>query len=136
LDVDGTEPVAERVALAEARLLTPGEEAMIDFLISGPLGTEELRRQAATARVVAICSCGCPSVWIEVAPSVPAAVYKELETPDGRTDHVALTAYQHKTRGSTEVTLHIVNGRMFELEVWGHQYGVRPRVDVAKLERQ
>jgi hypothetical protein len=34
------------------------------------------------------------------------------------------------------VRLHVVNGRMFELEIWSHDYGVRPRVDVAKLERQ
>ncbi|HVH50839.1 MAG TPA: hypothetical protein VM690_01735, partial [Gaiellaceae bacterium] len=82
--MDETEPIAEPVALAEPRSLTPNEEAMIDFLISGPLGRKELRTQAATARVVATCSCGCPSVWIEADPSAPVAVYTEAETPDGR----------------------------------------------------
>lgn len=106
---------------------------MIDFLISGPLGREELRAQAATARVVATCSCGCPSVWIETEPSAPAFVY--TQAPAGTPGHVALTAYQRKARGITEVTLHVVNGRMFELEIWSG-YGVRPRVEVAKLERQ
>jgi hypothetical protein len=134
--VDETEPIPEQVLLAEPRPFSSREEAIIDFLNSGPLGRNELREQAATARVVATCSCSCPSVWIEADPSAPVAVYTEAETPEGRTDHVALTAYQHKTRGSTEVTLHVVNGQMFELEIWGHAYGVRPRVDVSKLERQ
>jgi hypothetical protein len=92
--------------------------------------------QAAKARVVATCSCGCPSRWLEADSSAPDAGCTEAETPGRRTDHVGLTAYQHKTRGSAEVTLHVVNGRLFELEVWGHDYGVRPRIDVPKLERQ
>jgi hypothetical protein len=100
------------------------------------LGGTSCASKLPPARVVATCSCSCPSVWIEADPSAPVAVYTEAETPEGRTDHVALTAYQHKTRGSTEVTLHVVNGQMFELEIWGHAYGVRPRVDVSKLERQ
>jgi hypothetical protein len=116
--------------------LTSQEAAIIEFLISGPLGRNELRAQAAKARVVAACSCGCSSVWLEADSTAPDAVYTEAETPDRRTDHVGLTAYQYKTRGSTEVTLHVVNGRIFELEVWGHEYGMRPRIDVAKLERQ
>ena len=69
-------------------------------------------------------------------PSAPAAVYIGAETPDGRIDHVALTAYQRETRGSTEVTLRVLKGRRLELEIWGHQYGLRLRIDVSKLERQ
>ena len=46
---------------------------------------------------------------------------------------VSITAVQRKTKGFTEVTLHVVNGRMFELEIWAG-YGVRPRVDLTKLE--
>jgi hypothetical protein len=46
---------------------------------------------------------------------------------------VPLTAFQEKARGSTQVTLHVLNGRLYKLEIWaGH--GVRPRVDIAKLE--
>jgi hypothetical protein len=133
--MDPREPDAIRVELEEARGLTSDEAAVIDFLIAGPLGRDELRAQAAGARVVATCSCGCPSIWIEIDASAPDAPYSVAETPDGRIDHVGLTAYQRIGDETAEVTLHIVNGRIFELEVWGHEYGVRPEVDVSKLER-
>jgi hypothetical protein len=123
-----------RLPSAEARALTSGEQAIIEFLIAGPLGRDELRAQAAGARVVATCSCGCPSIWIEAEASAPDASYSEAETPDGRTDHIGLTAYERIGDETAEVTLHVVNGRMFELEVWGHEYGVRPEIDVSKLE--
>jgi hypothetical protein len=47
-----------------------------------------------------------------------------------RTESFPITARQ----GRTEVTLHIVQGRLHELEIWAGGYGVRPRVDVTKLE--
>ena len=112
--------VAELIPLDRPRALTDKEGALIAFLLS--------------ARVVGVCNCGCPSVTLEVDPSVPAATYRAEETPLGRTDAVPLTAYQEKSRGSTEVTLHVLNGRLFELEIWAHAHGIRPRVDPAKLE--
>ncbi len=54
--------------------------------------------------------------------------------PFGRTDWVAISATQRKSRGSTEITLHVCNGFLFELEIWTGGFGVRPRVDVTKLE--
>jgi hypothetical protein len=36
--------------------------------------------------------------------------------------------------GNTEVTLHAVEGRLHELEIWAGAYGVRARVDVAEPE--
>jgi hypothetical protein len=48
--VDETEPIPEQVLLAEPRPFSSREEAIIDFLNSGPLGRNELREQAATAR--------------------------------------------------------------------------------------
>jgi hypothetical protein len=71
---------------------------------------------------------------MEVDGSAPSASYAEHETPGSRTDHVALTAHQRKTRGSSEVTLHVVEGRIYELEVWGHREGLRPRIDISRLE--
>jgi hypothetical protein len=134
--MDPPEPDAIRVELEEARRLTSDEAAIIDFLIAGPLGRDELRAQAAGAHVVATCSCGCRSIWIETDPCAPDATYAKTETPDGRIDHVGLTAYQPIGAETAEVTLHVVNGRMFELEVWGHEYGVRPEVELSKLERR
>jgi hypothetical protein len=131
---DETErPLAQRVPLADPRPLAPHERALIDFLIAGPLGRPELRAQADMASVVAVCSCGCASVWMEVDGSAPSASYAERETLDGRTDYVALTAHQRETR-SSEVRLHVVEGRIYELEVWGNREGLRPRIDISRLE--
>src|SRR2546430_6862610 len=67
------DPRASAIGRAKA-VDPPREEAIIDFLITGPLGRAELRAQAAPARVVATCSCDCPSVWIDSDPSAPAPV--------------------------------------------------------------
>lgn len=123
------------VPLGEPRPLTPREQALIDYLLDGPLGRAELREQAKAARVVSSCSCGCPSVGLDIDPVAPTAHFRRDETPLGRTDWVPITAFQQKAKGETEVTLHVVEGRLHELEVWAGSYGVRPRVDVTKLER-
>jgi hypothetical protein len=99
---------------------------MIEFLIHGPGGTPGLRRQADRAKVVATCSCGCPSVWLGIPD--------EDGTQDDGSGHVPLRAIQRKSRGITEVTVHVVGGRLFELEIFGSATGVRPRVDSTRLE--
>ncbi|WP_189335430.1 hypothetical protein [Actinoplanes ianthinogenes] len=45
------------------RALTERERAVLDALLTVDFeGVEELRRQAAEARVVGECGCGCPSI--------------------------------------------------------------------------
>jgi hypothetical protein len=127
------DPVVERVPLSRPRPLTPNERALVEFLLAGPLGRDELRAQAQTAQVVAVCSCRCPSVWLHVDPATRKAEFRPDETPIGRTDWVPITAFQRKTRATTEVTLHVVQGLLEELEIWAG-FGVRPRVDLAKLD--
>jgi hypothetical protein len=134
VDIEDETPVIEQVPLSEPRSLTAKERALIDFLLAGPMGQAELRAQAETAQVVGVCSCGCPSVWIEVDPAMPPAHFGNDDAPYGPNGAVAITANQRKTKGSTEVTLHVVQGRLFELEVWTGGYGVKPRVDLARLE--
>jgi hypothetical protein len=130
---DPEKPSAEPIELSDPRSLSSREQALVDYLLAHPLGKPALRAQADMSMVESVCSCGCPSVWLSVDPSAPSAEYSADETPDGRTDHVALTAFQRKSRGTTEATLHVVNGRLFELEIWAGE-GVRPRVDLSKLE--
>ena len=130
---DRERPIAQRVPLAEPRKLSPHERGLIDHLTAHPLAKPELRLQADAATVTGICSCGCPSVWLGIDPSAPSAAYSESDTTDARTGHVALTAFQPKSRGTTEATLHVVKGRLFELEIWAGE-GVRPRIDRSKLE--
>ena len=118
--------VAARVPLAEPRPLTAQERALLDYLLDGPLGRAELRRQAETARVVGLCSCGCASVWLGVDPATARADYDAA--------WVSIAAAQRAASGNTEVTLHVVEGHLHELEIWAGAYGVRARVDVAELE--
>jgi hypothetical protein len=127
------QPIAKRVELPTPRALTMRERAVIEHLLRHPLAKPELAGQAGVAMVEAVCSCGCPSVWLTVEESKPPARYEKGETRDGRTDHVALTAFQRKARSTTETTLHVVDGQLFELEIWAGE-GVRPRLDLSKLE--
>jgi hypothetical protein len=125
--------LAQPVELESPRVLTTRERAVIEHLLAHPLAKPELGAQAGVAMVKAVCSCGCPSVWLAVDESMPRARYEESETREGRTDHVALTAFQRKARGVTETTLHVIDGRLFELEIWADE-GVRPQVAVSRLE--
>jgi hypothetical protein len=127
--VSGGVSPAHRAALAEPRPLEARERALLDLLLAGPLGREALRHQAATAQVSEACSCGCPSVWLEVDRAVPVAVFRADESPSGRADWVPLTA----RAGDVDVTLHVVGGRLAELEVWAGTEGARPHVDPASL---
>src|SRR5712691_3568995 len=131
---ENPDPELKQVPLAQPRALSTTERALVDFLLAGPLGRDELRMQAETATVVGTCSCGCPSVWLAVDPGAPSATFADEDSVYGRAAAVDITASQRKTRRSTEVTLHVVNGRLWELEIWGGGFGVRPRVNVAKLE--
>jgi hypothetical protein len=84
--------------------------------LGGPLGRVELRRQAEGAKVVATCGCGCPSVWLRwflsalqgsVRPRRPTATRVTSRLP------------RYSAWGpAPQVTLHVVSGRMFELEIW------------------
>jgi hypothetical protein len=123
------------VPIAEPRPLSPEEQALIEFLLDHPLGRPELREQARTAQVVSSCSCGCPSVGLAVEPSAPRAVFRAEEMPIEGTDWLPFTAFQRSSNGETEVTLHIVDGRLHELEIWGGSYGVRPALELERLVR-
>ena len=133
---DEREPSDEAVhavPLEEPRALTARERAILDFLASGPLGQEALRAQAEAAMVVSECSRGCPSVWLAIDEAAPDAVFTPELEPHGSAEYFRISAYQEKARGETEAALHVVDGRITELEIWAGQYGVRPRVDVSRL---
>jgi hypothetical protein len=127
-------PELKAVPLPKTRALTEKERALIDFLLAGPLGREELRNQVQSARVWGVCSCGCPSAFLEVDPGAPQAAFAPDEVPLGRTDAVSITAYRWNSRSWAEVTLHVDLGYVNELEIWGGKLGMRPRVDPGRLE--
>jgi hypothetical protein len=119
---------ADRVPLDKPRAPSAQERLLLKHLADAPLAGPGLQAQIDAAQVVAECSCGCPSVWLEVDASVPSV------SSDSKTGHVALTARHIGAHtGFPEVTLHLVHGRLFELEVWAG-YGVRPTIDLAQLE--
>jgi hypothetical protein len=106
--VEKDEQIPTRVPLPEPRPLTAKERALIEFLLASPVAREELRLQVETVAVDAVCSCGCPSVWLRVDPATPVAQFSAEESPTHRADWVPITANQQKMRGATEVTLHVV----------------------------
>ena len=108
------------------------ERALAEYLAQGPLGSPELDAQVDSALVVGTCSCGCPSVFLEVDPSVPNVSFACEELPGGRTGPVELSAYQ-ESGDEASVKLHIVEGRLTELEIWAG-FGVRPRIELANLK--
>jgi len=132
-DCDWTEGQPAYTDLPQPRSLTSKERALLDVLLSSPRARDELREQVKSVQVVAACWCGCPSVNLAVDPGAPRAEYPDDEQlPRGV---VTITAWQRKSRWPwTEVTLHIIEGELFELEIWGGRYGLRPRVDPARLE--
>jgi hypothetical protein len=98
-----------------ARALTNEECALLDVLLGSLLATPEVRAQVASARVVGVCSCGCRSIFLEAGSDTPTVEFPEARLP------VEITA---TTRANSEpwglsVTLHILLGRIEELEVWG-----------------
>ena len=125
------EPVPEMVPLGRPRRLSKIERELIEFLVQAPVGDDALREQVPLASVVATCSCGCPSVLLDVEPGAPRSAGTD-RSPGSPGD---LTAYQAKSRGlGAQVTLHVADGHMYELEIWAG-FGVRPRIDTRKLQR-
>jgi hypothetical protein len=107
----------QNVELPTPRELREYERALLDFVLSGPLASDELRVQAVGARVVAECDCGCRSVVLEPPRQTPSAsiVHPVLK----RTDWAPLTAWGQTSSGTEiEVTVHVLNGRLSELEIW------------------
>ena len=94
------------------RPLTALERAVLDLLLSEPFpGRDELRDQAADVKVNGGCDCGCATVDLLVSgDSIPPA-------PVLRRVPVEATT----TAGpAADVLLHVVNGRLNELEVFRH----------------
>ena len=79
---------------------------------------QELVDQAADATVVGECTCGCSSLRL----STPAAPLPEETTirlsDSGRADHLAVSSSGRGPDGHVSVVLHVVEGRLYELELF------------------
>jgi len=109
--------VPQLVDLPAPRQLKDHERALLEFVLKGPFVSDEVRAQAANVEVVGECDCGCRSVAIQTAPnSTPAPI---VHPGYPRTDWVPLTAWGRSSEGTEiEITLHVVSGRLIELEIW------------------
>ncbi len=99
--------------LETPRCLTEDERRLLSELTAG---TDEalLQRQVHTAVVVAICRCGCSSVRLHSdEPRIPDARALQLSAND-RSDYFYVTAIG----GGAQVTVHVFQGRVGELEVF------------------
>jgi hypothetical protein len=112
----------EILPLPEPRALTLAEREVLEFLLSGPVDSHELRAQAANAFVAGVCSCGCASVTLVVDEGAPRARLEGPEVlPAGGAEIRAVGVEEGVETG---VILHIVgdvrngDGVLWELEVW------------------
>jgi hypothetical protein len=106
------------VPLDEPRPVSADEGALLAALVA-PLGLDALSEQVARAEVVSVCSCGCPSVGLRSdGPALAADAVRRLSDV-GRHDVLGVSAWGlNDERRAVQVTLHVVSGRLQELEVW------------------
>ena len=84
--------------LPEPRRLTAAEQALLDRLVAHA-DCAELTAQAASARVTAVCECGCPSVFLDTdAPALSRATMLRMSA-FGRDDWFSIdyTRYGDET---------------------------------------
>jgi hypothetical protein len=122
------------VPLVEPRRLSAAERALVEWFVDGPVSSPALRAQVAAASVVATCSCGCPSVHLEVPAPFPAARL-DRDDPDVRTGgDASFRADATSSDGrALEVILHVLAGRLVELEIWAGSFGGDPRTELPQI---
>lgn len=108
-----TQRVPSLVELPRPRALTEVEHALVTHLVAFA-DVSSLREQVATARVAAVCDCGCASVGLLTdGPQVPESVVAR-RSATGRVDYFAV----HGSAGDVSVVLHVLSGFLGELEIF------------------
>jgi hypothetical protein len=100
---------AELADYSTAPDLTAREVEVLDFLLSAELpDADALRQQAASARLLDKCPCGCASVHLVVDPEAPTAT---------AVSPIAMVVSPATGAGSPELILRIRDGRLERLEI-------------------
>lgn len=101
----------DAVTESSDRPLNDAERAVLDLLLEGSFdGVEELRVQAATAFVSGRCGCGCPTVYVTVAPDTPPAPIASRLVP------VAARVSPLTDEPPGEIILFLDDGRLTSME--------------------
>ena len=131
------------IDLSEPRNLSAEERVLLDFILAGPNVRPELRAQGDSAEAVFVCDCGCRSVGLRPDPAVPDAPYTAKDSYVGSDTYIGLTADGLSAEGTdVEVTLHVISGRMTELEIWdgsdrgGESRGELPDIATLRYRKQ
>ena len=111
------------VPLAEPRELHPSERALLDALV-GRTGHPGLRAQARSAVAGSTCSCGCPSVGLRTTGPTLSGADMLRFSGNGRDDVFGIHAHPGDHR--VEVVVHVLRGRIDELEVYAGDGVVAP----------
>ena len=123
MEVD--EPVWQM--LERPRVLS-GEERRVLGQLASAVDEPLLHRQVAAATVTAACRCGCSSLRLQSdEPPIPDVRIVELSHLD-RPDYFRVDAFSHAAAlDDVQVVLHVVQGRIYELEVFAGE-GVSVRL--------
>jgi hypothetical protein len=104
--------------LPHARALSGDEHRLLAALVAA-VDEPLLHRQVATAVVIGVCRCGCSSVRLSSEePALPPARVAELSY---RSDPLVLSVEASSSGPAGErvqVVLHVIRGRLEELEVF------------------
>ena len=107
--------------LPEPRAATPAEQALLTALVASVAELREtvIVQQVGELRVMARCRCGCSSIRLApTGPAVPPEVVARLSATS-RDDYLAVTGSGQASDGAqVTVTLHVLNGRAHELEIF------------------
>lgn len=112
-------PAPKMVKLDQPRQLSEDERTYLDFMLTHPGSVAELDTQAQSVQVVSECDCGCRSIGLEPAVSAPHAKPGPETETFGRDDYFLLVTEGQSLEGNrVQLLLHVLEGRMVELEIW------------------
>lgn len=103
--------------LPEPRAVSGAEASLLAALATAS-EVEELTTQATRCEVTAVCRCGCPSVRLHTdGPLVPKDTISRLSHV-GRDDYLSVESTARVGGRPIQVCLHVLGGRVQELEVF------------------
>ena len=118
----------------EASRRPSGPERRLLSWLAAAVG-QELVDQAADPVVVGECTCGCSSVRLST-PAAPLPVQTVIQLSDtGRDDYLGVSSGGRGPDGQISVVLHVLEGRLYELEIFAGEGVAGDPASVTALTR-